>query len=100
MLDIFKELDLVFSDSYFSDDSLRVALPGFAPNEVSVEVSGRKLIVKTNPDNELKLKSVEKVWLLPNWADTSTISSVMRNGLLVIKLGKSQPTSRKIEVIG
>lgn len=85
---------------------LTAELPGFAPEQIDIQVvegrlqlkatakkeDGRYLIKERNQGN------IERSFALPKDADTESINAAYSNGLLNLTIGRKKPKSQKIKI--
>jgi len=92
---------------------IRVELPGFAPEEVKVELTGEELVVEAEHKEPVEKKEAEKpeekvertyahvrrVMTLPPEVEREKVEAIYRHGVLEIHLPrKPEAAGRKIEV--
>ena len=96
--------DTDFADASFTrtDDGyrLRIPLPGFAPEDVHVEVVDRSLHVRASErDGEAEVARYEQIVTLPASVDASRITASMKHGLLDITLPYQEAVKpRRIDI--
>jgi len=87
---------------------VRVELPGFAPEEVKVELLGERLTVEAEHKEEVEkgkekaeraFAHVKRVVTLPPEVETEKAEAVYRNGVLEVRVPrKPEAVGRRIEV--
>lgn len=92
--------------------SIRVELPGVAPEDLQLEVVQRVLQLQASPAEstvpsgtkplrqEYRRAAFAQSWRLPARIDLDSIVTSYKHGLLTIELPYSAPERRKIEVHG
>jgi len=74
-----------------------VALPGYSKDDVSVTVEGRTLTIEAEieeADQSYFKKSFKKMYELPEDVDADQIEAKLENGLLTLKMGKSEKATK------
>jgi HSP20 family protein len=83
---------------------VRAEVPGFEPDELDVQVSGRLLTIsaqnvetgwRKGNGYSRRAVAVQRVVKLPEGVDSSRIAARLRNGILNVHLPKVEPTQRK-----
>lgn len=76
---------------------LEIALPGYSKDEVNVTIEGRTLIIEANIEssNETYFKKpFKKMYELNEKIDTDNIEAKLENGLLTLKMIKSEKITK------
>ena len=99
-----QNLEIDETDSHYI---VRVAAPGFAADEIDVQVSGNQLLIKAERKRSEEDKNgsrrfygkVQRMVMLPQGTDADRIEADFRNGLLEVKVPKgAESLSKKITV--
>ncbi len=85
---------------------VRVELPGFAPEEVKVELLGERLVIEAEhkepaekPEAEREYRHVRREVTLPPEIELEKVEAVFRNGVLEVHVPrKPEVAGRRIEV--
>ncbi len=86
-----------FYDVYKKDDGYEVVveLPGAEKKDVDLSVRGTELIVNA----KTKYKTYSATIKLPSEVDTENVEAKMNNGILMVKLKKSESGGKKIRIL-
>ena len=86
--------------SYFKDDTIQIALPGFSKEDIEIEAIGNILTVfsnvKESDETEFKQSFTKSFKLDPSY-DTDSIKASMVDCILSINLSKNE-TKRNINI--
>ena len=79
---------------------VRIPLPGIAPENVTVEVTGRTILVRAiERDGDTKVTRYEEVLTLPASVDAEKVGATLRHGLLELRLPYQDAVKpRRIEI--
>ena len=96
-------------DTYLPNDEIkkeneetliRIQMPGFSKEEVSVKVEGNILVVSAVPDKDNKLvkSKILREYKLLETADKDSISAELKNGILLISIKKINNPVKNIDI--
>lgn len=76
--------------------TISVVIPGFAKEDLQLNVNDNKLVLSSKPEN----KNLKRSWTVTDSADIKNISAECRNGILTINIPvKAKPDkSRTVEI--
>ena len=76
--------------------TISVVIPGFAKEDLQLNVNDNKLVLSSKPEN----KNLKRSWTVTDSADIKNISAECKNGILTINIPvKAKPDkSRAVEI--
>lgn len=76
--------------------TISVVIPGFAKEDLQLNINDNKLVLSSKPEN----KNLKRSWTITDSADIKNISAECKNGILTINIPvKAKPDkSRTVEI--
>ena len=84
----------------YKDGVLEVELPGWAKDEVEIEIEGLGLYISGSTENETRFRrNFKHSFSLPESLDTSDVKATMEHGILRIEFSTEVKPTKKVNIL-